>query len=142
MNPKMTFAEAAEGVRAAIAAYTQALDDGRTDDVVATYCTDGACQIPGMGTHQGHHALRDAYSKWEPDRPQRHLVLNTVVTEWSDTEATAISDVVFLLLGDSGWSIQLVGRYHDTLHHDNGVWRFHHRSASFVTDHSPRKETA
>ena len=53
-----------------------------------------------------------------PRRPQRHLVLNTVVTEWSDTEATAISDVVFLLLGDSGWTIQLVGRYHDILHHD------------------------
>ena len=29
-----TFSEVAEGVRAAIAAYTQALDDGRTGDVV------------------------------------------------------------------------------------------------------------
>ena len=59
-----------------------------------------AVEIPGMGTHRGHEALRDAYSKWEPRRPQRHLVLNTVVTEWSDTEATAVSDVVFLLLGE------------------------------------------
>ena len=142
MSKEMTHAEAAEGVRAAIAVYTQALDDGQTDDVVATYCPDGACEIPGMGTHRGHQALRDAYSRWEPKRPQRHLVLNTVVTEWNDTGATAVSDVVFVLLGDSGWAIQLVGRYHDTLHHDNGTWRFHHRVATFVTEDSPHKGTA
>ena len=34
MSTTTTFAEVAEGVRAAIAAYTLALDDGRTDDVV------------------------------------------------------------------------------------------------------------
>ena len=85
-----TFAEVSEGVRAALAVYTQALDDGRTDDVVATFCPDGACAIPGMGTHVGHEALRQAYAKWSPRRPQRHLVLNTVIETWSDDEATAI----------------------------------------------------
>ena len=135
-----TFADVSEGVRAALAVYTQALDDGRTEDVVATFCPDGVCDIPGMGTHVGHDALRRAYTKWAPRRPQRHLVLNTVVAEWSETEATAISDVVFCLLGESGWSIQLVGRYHDTLHHDgDGTWRFHHRAATFVTDNPPAK---
>jgi len=128
-----TFADVAEGVRATIAAYTQALDDGRTDDVVATFCPDGGCDIPGLGAYDGHDALRAAYAQWTPRRPQRHLVLNTLVTEWSDDEATAISDVVFLLLGDAGWAIQLVGRYEDTLHRDGGSWRFHRRTASFVT---------
>jgi hypothetical protein len=138
----MTRAEVAEGVRHALGVYTQALDDGRTDDVVDTFCPDGSVEIPGMGTHRGHQALRDAYSRWEPRRPQRHLVLNTVVAEWNDTEATAVSDVVFLLLGESGWSVQLVGRYHDTLHHDGGdTWRFHHRAATFVTDDQPGKGT-
>jgi hypothetical protein len=138
----MTRADVAEGVRTAIAVYTQALDDGRTDDVVATFCADGGVEIPGMGTHRGHEALRAAYSTWEPKRPQRHLVLNTVVSEWSDNEATAVSDVVFLLLGDSGWSIQLVGRYHDTLHNDgHGTWRCHHRAATFMTDSPPGKGT-
>jgi hypothetical protein len=33
-------------------------------------------------------------------------------------------------------AIQLVGRYHDTLHHDDGTWRFHCRVAKFVTSHS------
>ncbi len=142
MPKTMTRVEVAEGVRTAIAVYTQALDDGRTDDVVATFCADGRIEIPGMGTHRGREALHEAYSRWEPKRPQRHLVLNTVVAEWSDTEATAISDVVFLVLGDSGWSVQLVGRYRDTLHHDGDhTWLFHHRAATFVTDNPPAKGT-
>ena len=131
MTTELTFADVAEGVRATIAAYTQALDDGRTDDVVATFCPDGVCDIPAMGTHEGHEALRAAYAGWAPRRPQRHLVLNTHVIAWSSDEATAISDVVFILQGKSGWAIQLVGRYHDTLHRDGGSWRFHRRVAAF-----------
>lgn len=127
----LRFADVAEGVRAALAAYTQALDDGRTDDVVATFCPDGAIEIPGLGTHEGHDALRAAYAQWTPRRPQRHLVLNTHVTGWDEHEATAVSDVVLLLQGRDGWGVQLVGRYHDTLHHDGGTWRFHRRVAAF-----------
>jgi SnoaL-like protein len=127
-----TYADVAEGVRAAIAAYTLALDDGRTDDVVATFCADGIVDIPGLGTHEGHDALREAFAKVEPRRPQRHLVLNTLVTDWNDEQASAISDIVLVLKGDTGWSVQLVGRYYDILHSDGGTWRFHHRKAEFV----------
>jgi hypothetical protein len=133
MSSETTYADVVEGVRAALAAYTQALDDGRTDDVVATYCPDGTCDIPGMGSHAGHDALRDAYTRWKPRRPQRHVVVNTLVTGWTEKEASATSDVIFLLQGDAGWAIQLVGRYHDTLHHTGGQWRFHRRVAEFVT---------
>jgi hypothetical protein len=127
-----TYAEVAEGIRAAIARYTQALDDGRTDDVVATFCVDGSCDIPGLGTFRGHDALRQAYAKWKPRRPQRHLVVNTVVTDWNERDATAISDVVFLLKAESGWTVQVVGRYTDTLHHEDGRWQFRHRAAQFL----------
>jgi hypothetical protein len=129
----MSYADVVEGVRATIAAYTHALDDGRTDDIVATFCADGECEIPGMGTHVGHDALRRAYEGWKPRRPQRHVVVNTHVTDWNEHEASALSDVIFLLQGESGWAIQLVGRYQDTLHHDAGTWRFHRRAATFVT---------
>ena len=101
---------------------------------MATFCPDGVCDIPGMGTHEGHDALRAVYAGWAPRRPQRHLVLNTLVTDWSGDEAEAISDVVFILKGKAGWAIQLVGRYHDTLHRDGGTWRFHRRVATFETD--------
>lgn len=130
---ELTRAEVDAGVRAAIAAYTHALDDGRADDVVATFCPDGVVDIPGMGTHEGHEALRAAYERWAPRAPQRHLVLNTHVTRWDEHEADATSDVVFLLLGDAGWQVQLVGRYRDVLHRDGDDWRFHRRRAEFVT---------
>ena len=129
----MTFADVSEGVRAAIAAYTLALDDGRTDDVVATFGPDGAVDIPGLGTHEGHDALRAAYAGFSLPRPTRHLVLNTLVGEWNGDEASATSDIVFIMLGDAGWAIQLVGRYQDTLHRDGDTWRFHRRVATFVT---------
>ena len=116
-----------------IAAYTQALDDGRVDDLVATFCKDGSIDIPFIGAHQGHDALREIYGKLKPQVPQRHLVVNTLVLEANEHEARAMSDIVFLLRGESGWGVQLVGRYTDTLHHTDSGWRFHHRAAEFVT---------
>jgi hypothetical protein len=120
------------GVRRTIAAYTQALDDGRTDDVVGTYCPDGGCDIPGLGAHEGHDALSAAYARVSPRVPQRHLVLNTLISQWDAHEARATSDVVFLLLVDGRWRVQLVGRYRDVLHRTGDDWRFHHRTADFL----------
>jgi hypothetical protein len=128
-----SYADVVAGVRAAIGAYTHALDDGRIDDVVATFCTDGGCDIPGMGAHEGRTALRAAYEKVKPRVPQRHVVVNTHVTEWDEHNARATSDLVFLLKGETGWSIALVGRYHDVLRNDDGTWRFVRRVVEFAT---------
>ena len=126
------FADVAEGVRNQIARYTQALDDGRTDDLIATFCEDATVDIPGLGQYEGRDAIREAYAGWTPTRPQRHLVLNTLVTHWDDDEAEATSDVVFLLLRKSGWSVELVGRYRDSLRREGDEWRFARRAAEFV----------
>jgi SnoaL-like domain len=124
----MSYADAVEGIRAVLAEYTHALDDGRTDEVVATFCADGRAEIPGAGTFEGHDGLREAYALWVPRRPQRHLVVNTLVTDWDEHEATAVSDVVFTREGkDGSWAIQFVSRYHDTLCHEAGTWKFHRR---------------
>jgi hypothetical protein len=128
----MSFADVAEGVRATIAAYTQALDDGRVDDVVATFAADGSVDLPGLGAHTGHDELRAAFEKVVPQVPQRHLVLNTHVSDWSDSEARASSDVVFLVRGDAGWMLVLVGRYHDVLRRDGDTWLFRSRVADFI----------
>jgi hypothetical protein len=127
-----SFADVAEGVRAAIAAYTLALDDGRVDDIVATFCPDGGCDIPGLGAHEGHDELRTAFEAVRPQVPQRHLVLNTLVTEWDDENASATSDVLFMLRGDGRWSVLMVGRYHDTLHRAGDSWRFHRREVEWI----------
>ena len=132
MRSDTTYADVRAGVLGAIAAYAQALDDGRVDDVVATFCTDGSCDIPGLGAHTGREALRTAYEKVKPRVPQRHVVVNTHVTEWDEHNAHATSDLIFLLKGDAGWAIQLVGRYRDTLRNDDGTWRFQRREAEFI----------
>jgi hypothetical protein len=132
----VTYADVAAGVSATIAAYTHALDDGRTDDVVATFCVDGGCDIPGLGTHSGHDALRAAYAAFQPKRPVRHVISNVEITAWNADIADAVSDVVVLAQQrDGAWAIQVVGRYRDSLRRDRGddVWRFHHRAAEFVS---------
>jgi hypothetical protein len=123
----MTTSDVAEGVRAAIAAYNHALDDGRTDDIVALFCADGVADLDGVGSFQGHDALRAAYDQFKPVVPQRHVISNTMLTSATDHEVSAISDLAFMTKGDAGWTIHLVGRYHDTLHCDDGTWRFHRR---------------
>ena len=72
-------------------------------------------------------ALRQAYGHLVPARPQRHLVVNTLVTEWDGREASATSDFVFLFRGEHAWTVRAVGRYHDVLHRYAEVWRFHSR---------------
>jgi hypothetical protein len=129
---EVTYAEVAEGVRAAIAAYAQAVDDGRTEDIVATFCSDGVLEIPGSGVYRGHEALREAYSGFKPRSPQRHVVVNIVVTDYDGQEARSISDLLVAQKGHSGWAITLVARYHDTLHNRDATWRFHQRTMKFV----------
>ncbi|MFE2833016.1 YybH family protein [Streptomyces mirabilis] len=119
------------GVRAVIGTHTQAQDAGRTDDVVALYTPDAVLELPGMDPIEGHDALRDAFKSWAPTQPQLHLVTNTVVTSRTEDEATAASDVAFLQRDESGWAVQLVGHYEDTLHRRDGAWRLHRRSTTF-----------
>ena len=68
---EMRFADVVEGVHTrAIATYTQALDDGRTDDVVATFCADGVCDIPRVSARpEGHTALQPGVRQVEAAPP-------------------------------------------------------------------------
>jgi ketosteroid isomerase-like protein len=118
-------------VRDTIAAYTMAVDDGRTDDVVATFCPDGRVDLPGVGAFTGHAAIRAAFSGMKSRPSVKHVVVNTHVTECDGESATAISDLIVLRKDASGWVIHLVGRYFDVLHHGDGGWRFHARKLEF-----------
>lgn len=128
-----TEASVRAGVQATIAAYAQALDSGRVDDLVDLFTPDGVSDIVGVGAFEGHDALRTAYAGFVPTRPQLHLVSNTVITSWTDDKATAISDVAFFQRGSSGWAVRVVGHYDDTLRHHDGSWRFQRRVTTFLT---------
>ncbi|MFE6821050.1 nuclear transport factor 2 family protein [Streptomyces sp. NPDC057690] len=126
-----TQAWVAAGVRAVIGAHTQAQDAGRTDDVVALYTPDAVLELPGTDPLQGHDALREAFKGWAPTQPQLHLVTNTVVTALGPDEATAASDVAFLQRGESGWAVQVVGHYDDTLRRVDGTWLLRRRKTTY-----------
>ena len=76
----MTYADVVEAVRATIATYTHALDEGRTDDVVDTFWPEGVFELTGVDTYEGADALRAAYDSFKPQVPQRHLISNTLLT--------------------------------------------------------------
>jgi uncharacterized protein (TIGR02246 family) len=130
-------ADMAAGVHAVIAAYAQALDTDRPDDVAELFCPDGVAEIAGVSTFEGRAAIRAGFAAFTPSRPQLHLVANTVITAPiaptadSADSATATSDLAFFRRGKAGWTVELVGRYQDTLHLVAGVWRFHHRVTTF-----------
>jgi hypothetical protein len=116
-----------------IAAYAQALDDGRSAEVVATFADGGTFEIVGTSTHTGAAELRAAYDSWAPQVPQRHVVTNTYVHESSATTARATSDFAFMVNGGKGWVTSAVGRYDDELVAVGGEWKFRHRRATFVS---------
>ena len=126
-----SFAEVAENVRAIIAAHAQAQDDGRADDVAALYCPDGAFEVPGMGFYEGTETIRSTWKAWAPTREQRHIVTNTVLTEWNAEQARATSDAILVQKGDEGWAVGIVARYHDTFRHTDTGWRLWRRHEEF-----------
>ncbi|MER5803964.1 nuclear transport factor 2 family protein [Streptomyces mirabilis] len=128
-----TGASVAANVHAAIAAYAQALDAGRVDDLTDLFWPDGVAEIAGVGTYEGQEAIREGYAAFAPTRPQLHLTANTVVTSWTEDEATAVSNLAFFQRGDAGWAVQLVGRYDDTLSRRDSAWRFQRRVTTFVS---------
>jgi ketosteroid isomerase-like protein len=126
------YAAAVEGVRKTIATYCQALDDYRTEDVVATFLPEGTASFPGAPLMEGQEAIRATYSRMRPGKPQRHVIANTLITELDGDRAVASSDLVFFLKGDDGWSVNLVGRYTDTLRKVGDEWFFASRELVFL----------
>lgn len=112
------------GVLNTIATYVHALDQGRTDDLVALFADDAVVDIMGQGVMEGRDAIHAGYLLTVPTGPQLHMIVNVRVTPSADDEATAVSDLALLKRGESGWGVQLTGRYQDTLRLCDGSWLF------------------
>lgn len=132
-----SFAEVYSGVQATIAEHSQAQDDGRVEDMVKLYLADAVVEIPRIATLDGVEAIKAAFSQpqWRPDpaKPQRHVVTNTVLTEWSDREAKATSDVVLIRNDGTAWSIAIVARYHDEFREVDGRWLLTRRADEYIS---------
>jgi ketosteroid isomerase-like protein len=127
-----TYADVFAGVYATVAAHSQCQDAGDTYGIMALYAPDAVLEVPGMGTYRGAEAIRAAWDQWKPRRLQRHLPVNIVITGWDDAEALATTDVVFLRLGDDGWSVGVVARYHDVFRLAGGRWLLSRRADEYV----------
>lgn len=128
-----TYPEVFAGVYTAVAAHAQHQDAGDTDAIMALYTPDAVLEVPGMGAFEGADAIRACWDKWKPKGLQRHMPVNVVITGWSDDEARATTDVVFIAQGDEGaWSIQIVARYHDVFRQVGGTWRFSRRADEYI----------
>ena len=136
-----TFAEVAEGVRATIATYTHALDDGRTDDVVATL-------LPRRRLRRC--PARHLRGPRRPPRDLRGMGATTArsATSWSTRSsptgtttrplrsATSCSSSK----GEAGWAGPVRGPLPRHLHHDDGTWRFHRRTVTESSSDAARHE--
>lgn len=127
-----TLAEVLAGVSTTLAAHVHAQDDGRVDDRLALYTSDAVLEVPGVGLTSGTDELRKLFVAGTPTAPQRHLVLNTVVSGWDAEEASAQSDVVYLAKGDAGWAIQFAARYYDEFARQGESWLLRRRRMEFA----------
>jgi predicted dinucleotide-binding enzyme len=94
--------------------------------------TKGTGHDPGMGAYEGAVAIRAAWDDWKPKGLQRHMPVNIVITDWSDEEARATTDVVFLAQGEAGWSVQIVARYQDAFRPVDGKWLISRRADEYI----------
>ena len=127
-----SYAEVFAGVYTAVAAHAQHQDAGDTDTIMALYTPDAVLEVPGMGVYEGAGVIRAAWDDWKPKGLQRHMPVNIVITDWDDEEARATTDVVFLALGDNGWSVQIVARYHDVFRQVGGKWLLSRRADEYI----------
>src|SRR5262245_13569754 len=125
------YADAVARIRDTIAAYAQAVDDGRVEDVVATFLPDGTASFPGSEVLRGHDAIRATYGKM-PAGMGRHVVLNTCVTDFDGASATVTSDLLFLVKREKDWTVKMVGRYTDRLRASGEAWLFASRELVFA----------
>ena len=129
-------AEHIEGVRRTLAAYGQAMDDGRYDDAARLFAAEARWTVGGA-THVGTAAIAEAMSGWPVRTGMKHLTANSVIdVEPGGERARAVSDFFLVQAGEFGGVVQRAGRYYDILQRtESGTWVFierENRGTSFV----------
>ena len=87
-------------MRRTIAAYAQALDDGRTDDVVATFCADAKIDLPGQGVFEGTDAIREAFD--DATIALRHHIYIEEVHHFPVVRAAGLMGPILVMLREHG----------------------------------------
>ena len=118
-----------EAIRRALVEYATLLDTGAWDDWADLYAEDGVHAVPAASFEVRRRAnIRKWMAATYPwANTGRHMVANPLITVDGD-RATAVSEVMFLLRGENGPEIGLVGEYRDVLRKTDR-WRFERRES-------------
>jgi SnoaL-like domain len=127
---------AREGVRDTVAAYADAGDRFRLDDLAALFTEDGVLEVKGRSTAKGRSeivAMLGGRSRTKSESTQnperffiRHFVTNLrFVTLEPDRAETTAYFLVLTPAGPDHW-----GRYRDVLVRREDRWLFEHRLAA------------
>lgn len=114
--------------------YNHAFDTLDPEGWADTFTDDGEF-VGDLGNPKGRSALIDHVRRFstEPDfaafRNGQHWVTNYVI-DVSGDEATMSANYLYLISGEDGPSIAMMGSYRDDLKRSGGAWRFVRRVAS------------
>ena len=123
-----------EAVRRLVALYGPLLDSGRLAEWGELFTLDAVFSVYGR-TYRGREEIVREIGGMQPppDRPVKHLLLAPVVDFAGDGTALAWTDMTVYATGEDGRiAIATMGRYHDRLVRDGGLWRFRERSLVFA----------
>jgi 3-phenylpropionate/cinnamic acid dioxygenase small subunit len=114
--------EVHEQVRRTLAAYCQAVDDGRFDDVAACFAAGAVVDVMGEQV-RGRSAIRDwLEAAMPPERRGVHVVANVVIDVTSAGAADVSSDFLFFASGTLGMKVTASGRYLDRFVVEDDRW--------------------
>jgi hypothetical protein len=115
------------------AAYCQACDDGRFDDLAALFAPHSTFAVMG-GTYDGPDDIVAFIAAGQtPELRGKHICANPLVDiDAAGATATGTIDYIFVGRTPEGLQITSAGRYYDTFVHDNGRWLFSSRRIVFL----------
>ena len=111
--------------------YGLALDEGDFDRYASLFATDGSIALGPMGKAAGRVAIRELMERTMEGRVgrSRHIVSSPQISIDQSGES-ATSQVMWTVIhrGDDGQPVlTMMGRHHDELTRENGVWKIKRR---------------
>ncbi len=105
--------------------YCWGVAHGDAEYLVQLFSEDGVfdARLRDIGFHQGHEALRAYFTKYTPPNMRFPMIHNTIITEFTGTEATATcTNEVLSRKGDD--YVTFPGMYEDKFRLEGDAWKF------------------
>jgi SnoaL-like domain len=116
-----------EKVRELFARFCHSIDEGRYEEWVGTFTSDGVFDSPVVGRHAGREGLlkftRDLAASSMGEVKQRHLVTNLIM-KLEANRGTTLCNLTVYVTRDGVTQLLLIGGYRTELRKIDGEWYF------------------